>query len=426
MNRKVFSSATVILLTAAILVQPVMAASTASAKSTDDMAYLKEYFGVALPDQVDAISYNEALKSIYGEEAPQVDGDLSWKNAIESAVLAADYEELAESYPDSKVANRLIGYGLVVPDDDQFAQDLVTALDVKLISLQNAAAAQKNDNLTRDDAAEILMDIVDANGDGRNYLGNASDSDIYRKIDQEWRSFIIFDDGTLSEIGKELVEQQITTGYGIKAAAYDANFLSDLTLQYGHSDIKHAHQLIGLLNSENIDAKIALEPKISIYQYLLDWGPVPESTPTYAVKKLGDNLYLTYAVEYDLKLEFNNVDDMLRFDSIIKTYAKRESENAQAIGKISGAWWQPLYSGTVADILPDKDYHEITDCVVSNGMYSIHPFATVENTEATVKAEQEIAVSLGEGYDVSNIKFETVPRYCNTAFFNYLTGTDYE
>ena len=180
------------------------------------------------------------------------------------------------------------------------------------------------------------MMVADANGDGSNYLGRASQPEIYGKLDQAWNSFIIFDDGQLSQVGKEAVEQQVSTGYGIKSAAYNARFLPELTLQYGHSDIKHAHQLIGLLNSEDIDAKVQLEPKISIYQYLLEWGPVPEATPTYEVKQFGD-LYLVYAVEYDLMLEFDNTEDMLRFDSVINDFAKKNEGNEEAVGLIYGS-----------------------------------------------------------------------------------------
>ena len=74
-----------------------------------------------------------------------------------------------------------------------------------------------------------------------------------------------------------------------------------------------------------------LEPKVSIYEYLLEWGPVPkEATPTYAVKQVKDDLYLTYAIEYDLKLEFDNKEDMIRFDDVINQYAKKNEGNERS------------------------------------------------------------------------------------------------
>lgn len=391
--------------------------NTADSKlEATDAEYLKTWFDVELTDSsLDAASFSKALQSVAGESAPAVEGELTWENAVQAAVKAADYEELALSYPEEKTGERLKQHGVEVKADEAASADLATALDVSLITPEDAKKAAAKEAFTAADAEKLLMNIAVANGDARNYLGMASDADIYGKVDQAWNSFILFDDSKLAEVGKEAVLQQISTGYGIKSAAYDARFLPNLTLQYGHSDIKHAHQLLGLLNSENIDAKVQLEPKISIYQYLLEWGPVPESTPTYEVKQF-DDLYLVYAVEYDMQLEFNNTEDMLRFDSVIKDYAKKNEGNEDAVGLIYASWWQPLYSTTRTD-MPEADYHKMYDCVVSNGIYSIHPFALPENKDMVVEKLTGLA---------GDLEVKTVERYCNSAFFNYLNGEDYQ
>lgn len=381
-----------------------------------DADYLKTYFDVELTaDSPDAAVFHAALKKVAGEAAPDADGELTWTSAVQAAVKAADYEELALSYPQEKVAERLKQHGVEALAEESYGADLACALDVSLIDTEDAKRAAAGEAFTAADAEKLLMNIAVANGDGRNFLGMASDPDIYGKVDQAWNSFLLFDDGKLAEVGKEAVLQQISTGYGIKSAAYDARFLPNLTLQYGHSDIKHAHQLLGLLNSENIDAKVQLEPKISIYQYLLEWGPVPEATPTYEVKQF-DDLYLVYAVEYDMQLEFHNTDDMMRFDSVIKEFAKKNEGNEDAKGLIYASWWQPLYSTTRTD-MPAEDYHQMFDCVVSNGIYSIHPFALPENKDMVVEKLTELA---------GDLEVKTVERYCNTAFYSYLKGEDYQ
>lgn len=381
-----------------------------------DADYLKTYFDVELTaDSPDAAVFHAALKKVAGEAAPDADGELTWTSAVQAAVKAADYEELALSYPQEKVAERLKQHGVEASAEESYGADLACALDVSLIDTEDAKRAAAGEAFTAADAEKLLMNIAVANGDGRNFLGMASDPDIYGKVDQAWNSFLLFDDGKLAEVGKEAVLQQISTGYGIKSAAYDARFLPNLTLQYGHSDIKHAHQLLGLLNSENIDAKVQLEPKISIYQYLLEWGPVPEATPTYEVKQF-DDLYLVYAVEYDMQLEFHNTDDMMRFDSVIKEFAKKNEGNEDAKGLIYASWWQPLYS-TIRTDMPAEDYHQMFDCVVSNGIYSIHPFALPENKDMVVEKLTELA---------GDLEVKTVERYCNTAFYSYLKGEDYQ
>ncbi len=378
--------------------------------------YLNVYFGVEAGQDPDASSFSENLKKVAGEEAPSVDGELTWMAALQAAVTAADYEELALSYPEEKAAGRLEKHEITADNLNGADQAvLACALDVSLISERDGKRAAAGETFTSADEQQLLMAVAEANGDGRNYLGMASDQDIYGKLDQMWNSFLIFDDGQLSQVGKTAVEQGITTGYGIKSAAYDARFLPELTLQYGHSDIKHAHQLIGLLNSEDIDAKVQLEPKISIYQYLLEWGPVPEATPTYEVKQF-DDLYLVYAVEYDLKLEFNSTEDMQRFDSVINDFAKKNEGNEEAVGLIYGSWWQPLYSTTRAD-MPQEEYHQIFDCVVTNGIYSIHPFTLPEDKDAVIGKLEELS---------GGLEVEAVERYCNTAFYHYLKGEDYQ
>ena len=60
-------------------------------------------------------------------------------------------------------------------------------------------------------------------------------------------------------------------------------------------------------------------------------GSDPGATPTYEVKEYED-LALVYAVEYDLELEFDNLEDMNRFDEVIKTYAKKNEGNEEAKG----------------------------------------------------------------------------------------------
>jgi len=175
------------------------------------------------------------------------------------------------------------------------------------------------------------------------------------------------------------VQQRASTGYNLKKDTDDARFLPSRTIQYGHSDEIHLKQLVVLLNSEGIDAKLQLEPKVSIYEYLLDWGPVPEPSPYYMVLEFSNGFYLAYAVEYDAKFEFDSPEDLLKFDGIINKYSKKNDTNqakGSTIKLIKGAWWQPLYS---AAFNPDPSaYIEIVDCVLEEDGYSIHPFSLVE------------------------------------------------
>ena len=204
---------------------------------------------------------------------------MTWFSAVKAAVAAADYEELALSYPEDKIKDRLEQYGVKMDETNEYARYVAAAPDTSLITSETAKKVVAEDAFTAEDEISLLMAIAKCQMEAQETtLACQMIQNIYAKLDQAWNSFILFDDSKLAEIGKEAVQNKVTTGYGLKSAAYSARFLPELTLQYGHSDIKHVHQLMGLLNSENITAKVQLEPKISIYQYLPEWGPIPEAT----------------------------------------------------------------------------------------------------------------------------------------------------
>lgn len=380
-----------------------------------EITYLKTFFDIELKNETVSVEeFNQALQKLGSDVT--VEGELTYLSAVKAAMKAANFEELVLSYPESKISEGLKSHGIKENIAADYSAYLACAIDTGIVTKEEGKKAAANKSVTKDIADSLLMRIANSNGDTRNYLANSNDPDIYAKIDNAWNSFLLFDDASLSEIGKMAVQNKIVTGFNIKNEAYNANFLPELTLQYGHSDIKHAHQLIGLLNSEGIEAKVQLEPKISIYEYLLEWGPIPESTPTYEVKKFSDDLYLTYAVEYDLQLEFINQEDMDRFNDVIEAYAKKYEGNEEAKGLIYGSWWQPLYSTKRLD-MPQDIYNSIGDLVIENGMYSLHTFYLPENKDTVVNQLQEVS---------GNLTVKTEDRVVNKAFYHYLTGEDFQ
>lgn len=389
-----------------------------SQKNTGDeqaknQLYLAHYFGIEAGQEWTQESYAKALAAITGEEVSVPQGDFTALSAIYAAVGAAGYEELAKTYPEVKIKDRLAEYGITSSPNEAAA--LACALDTGLIDAETGKLAAAGKKLEPRAMDTLLMAVASAAGAGRNYLAYSNDPQIYARLDTMWNSFVMFNDETLNEIGKTAVETGVATGYNLKDSAFDARFLPEYTLQYGHDNPKHACQLIGLLNSEGIVARVQMEPKVSVYQYLLEWGPVPDARPTYEVRKFSDDLYLVFSVEYDLQLEFNTEQEMMRFDAVVKEYAKKNEGNEEAAGLIYSSWWQPLYS-TTREGMPADDYKLIYDCVIQNGGYSIHPFCLPENLDKTTEALKKLGAE----------DLQPVARYCNTAFYNYLTGDDYQ
>jgi hypothetical protein len=383
--------------------------------------YLQTYFGITpFPGTVSRADFDVALVKIGGAKTDGT-GTLTVAEAVKAAVCAAGMEKLALTYTAAvnadKADERLAAYG-ITGVSETYASYVAAALDTDIaMSTYDFGAA-----LDAATANSLLMAAVNVSGQGRNFLGNASDPDIYSKIQSSWSSFTNFDDQKLSELGAQLVLQGASTGYGLKYDGYDANFLPAYTLQYGHSDITHAVQLVGLLNSEGIDAKIQLEPKVSIYEYMVDWGDPTkvQATPTYELKAIDGGRWLCYAMEYDLKLEFDTKADKEAFHSVIEDYAKKYDNRVDANGNVivpllTGSWWQPLYSSTVP--MANTSFKLLKDNVIRDGAYSIHPFSLPENTS-------KIAAVVAK--EAPDLKVDASDLYVNPAFYNYITGTDHQ
>ena len=381
----------------------------------DDKAaeYLEYKFGIApMTGDINAKTFNAALAKINPEV--KVEGELTMDSAIKAAVEIAGLKELALVYTSEKTARAT--EGLTVSEEN--APFAATAIEAGL-----ASKDWDFSKVTGEVASQLLYNAIETAGMGRNYLGNSCDADIYRKLSSAWATFGNFDDDKLSALGADLVIEGASTGYNLKYDGFNANFIPEYTLQYGHSDIQHALQLIALLNSEGITAKVALEPKTSIYEYMVEWGDPAnlEMGPTYEVRPIEGGRYLCYATEYDMQLEFNTVEEKNAFDAIIGKYAKKWDSNTDGDGNptealLAGAWWQPLYTSRVP-MEDSENFTLIHDNVIHNGAYSIHPFSTADGGEAianVVKAE------------ASDLSVEVVDLYVNNAFYRYLTGASHE
>ncbi len=377
--------------------------------------YLQQYFDIKdLKDKPTETEFAGYLSKVAGAE----EVDVSWlaKNeavqytdSLQALVQAAHFEELALSYPAEKVVASLEKHGVTAEIPEEQKAYVACLLDMGL--LEKLALGQ--DGLTKEAAAEMLMAAANANGLGRNYLGYTDDSDIYAKLVNAREGFAFFENEKLESIGAQAVVNGISTGYNLRSSRYDARFLSELTLRYGHSTTIHASQMLGLLASEGIVAKVQLEPKTSIFEYLLEWGDVPPATPDYKVDQVSDELYLASSLEYDLMLEFSSKEDKDRFDTVVQEYAKKNDGNEEGKGLIFASWWQPLYT---SEVEMGAGYEMIYDNVITDGEFSLHPYCLPENLETAIAGFKAIDAS---------VQVESTPLYCNEAFFRYLNG-DYQ
>ena len=378
-------------------------------------SYLSAYFGIEFGgESVSGGDYAEALlklQPVHGLKELALDNPeeaLGALDAIKYAVIGANMNELAMVYSVEKIDSVLAAAG-AGGIDPAYAPYVACALDLGMITPAVAATANGDGPAGADFIVGLLMAAADINGVSRNYLGYSNDPDIYAKFINAFEAFELFDDPVLSAVGSEAVMQQVTTGYNLKSDKHDARFLPEFTLTYGHSNIKHAAQILGLLQSEGVVARVQFEPKVSIYQYLPEWGEPGEPTPTYAVRTINDDLMLAYATEYDMVLEFADRADMEKLDGLIVNYAKRNSgEEGKPI--LAGSWWQPLYYSRAE---MDGDYFMIYDNVITNGSFSLHPFCLAE--ERANVLEKFLAID-------PDLDIVQSPIWSNAAFHRYLNG----
>ncbi len=328
-------------------------------------------------------------------------------SAVFVAVKAAGFKELAYTYPQTKVDKAFAKAGIVANRvEGQAAQELAAAIDTGLVPESLYPALRKGGTIDRDTANTLLGKTLTSLGKYKNEIGRTSDSDIYEKLYSAYRTADLIEAPELRTIVDQALRNNLVTGYNLKDNRYDSNFIDSLTLTYGHDDIKHAVQLIGLLRSEGIDADVQFQPKTSAFIYLKEWG-TPKETPDYKVTQIENGNYIAYAKEYDIQFEFDNTADKERFNSIIAAYAKKNSDTKTPL--IYSSWWQPLYYSPTEI----AGYPVISNTKITLGNYYAQSFSLTGQAATIRDGFRKLAPDATiTGYDF----------WVDQPFFNYLNG----
>ncbi|OXS52680.1 hypothetical protein B1A99_33060 [Cohnella sp. CIP 111063] len=390
------------------------AISVLSPQAQEYAAYLQEKYSVSVGDSWTRGQFADALNAIAApEKAVDLTGDASEPlKAIEAVALAlkaADLEELAYTYPATK-AKTALAWVKLGWTSEQYAADqakiLAAAVNTGFLVSSYYPEIRNDATASPSLAAVLLGKVLEAKGLYKRYIGYTTDADILVKLGDAYRTSDIIQAPELRKVVDEALKQNLVTGYNLKDSRYDANFLDSLSIVYGHSDFKHALQLIGLLRSENIKAKVQFEPKTSAFIYLKEWGD-PGESELYEVVQIENGNYIEYAKEYDLALEFASEYDKDRFDRIILTYAKKNEDKQP--GLIYGSWWQPLYYS----LTELSGYKEISNNKISTGKYYAQSFSLKEQSADVTEGFKKIDPSA----NVVNYDF-----WVDGPFYNYLQG----
>lgn len=311
-----------------------------------------------------------------------------------SAIEKLKLQELAKTYPKEKIEKSLKGYKNIKTESSEALSHKAVLVDLNITSVE--MLNKKNYSTI----TEYVSDFLDNN---ENSLGNISDKNIFEKVLVKWNDTVPAKDNLLLEKLNVALANGLMTGYNLKNINSYANFDKALSVSYGHNDITHAIQLIALLKSEGVDAKVQLEPKTSAFLHNPNWG-----TPNYDHIILEDGKIVVTPTEYDLKFQFANNNDKIKFTKLVDLYAKKDSKDQE--GLIYKSWWQPF-------IQTDKieGYQMLISHLVKNGDFEANVLTLPKNSKAFVDFMKK----------GSNLKVTTQEVWVNPAFYRFMEG-DYK
>ncbi|MDD5168332.1 MAG: ECF transporter S component [Syntrophales bacterium] len=356
-----------------------------------------------------------ALISLFGKDAlgDQIDDvssemkrEMSNLAAVSLLITASGLRELADTYSIGKIEKSFADMDLPIMDSvlsKEERQALALAIDINLLFRGRLKVMDLHAPLSREMAFHLLEGVHTFIKSDKNYVGYVTEHEIVSKICDKWEKTASIRCESLEQIMNKAISQHIITGYQIKRLDDLAHFAPNLKISYSHSNIKHIKQVIGLLMSESLQAKLQLEPKRSSFYYRDEW----EGTDDLHLESLEGRAMVAHMDEFDIVMEFTTEDYRDRFREIIDAHAKREFTDGQKV--LYASWYQPLYCADV----PIEGYNRIADIIIRDKTYIVHAY-----TQET-QVQEKVAwfkAAFGE------LEVSMTAVWVNDAFFRYLSG----
>lgn len=315
------------------------------------------------------------------------------QDIYQESVNKLEMTELSNTYSKEKIERSLKGYKKLKKEKLEELASKAVLVDLQAITVDDLNYS-KNINLKLENYISNFKDISE------NSLGNISDKNIIERINRKYSTFKVIEKNSLIDSLNIALAKKLTTGYNIKIKSTYANFNPELSLSYGHNGIKHANQLIALMKSEGLDAKVQIEPKTSAYLHMPDWGE--PATPNIVME---DGQIVITPLEYDLQFEFKDKADKMKFIQLIDKYAKKDEVDEENL--IYDAWWLPFLQTEKID-----GFEKLIVNIASEGEYEAYVLTLPEKSDALIK---ELAKN-------KNLKLKTKEVYVNPSFYRFMLG----
>ena len=320
------------------------------AKSINDLAaklYEKELkmvqvvtrnYGLTKDDILSSMEFYQAIEKIVDEGLEKRERDITNIEAISLIISVSGLSELSQSYSSDRLQEP------VASEDITFEQkrDLQLVYDMDIISEYDLRKIGLNDHLDSHLAKRLLFQLILLRGENKNFVGYVEDENIFQILLTNWK---------FEHFPQDM--EVITAPHSISLTSYETGFNRDYTVIYCHNELKHVKQLIGLLKTQKISAKIQIKPKFAVFPYLKEWELDRDNTEV--IQDLEEGKRLVRRKEFDIEFEFNSREDIIRFISIVNHYSKREFADKKIL---FGSWFEPLIIASRP--LPDlKKAHRI-------------------------------------------------------------------
>jgi len=332
-------------------------------------------------------------------------GEISNIAAVSLVVTACGLKELAATYSDEKIGKSFedidMGNTDTVLSKEQ-RQVLALAIDVNLLFKGRLKTMDFHAPMHRELAFHLLEKAQAFRISDKNYVGYVTEPDIVGKVCEKWNNSKVLRSATLETVMNKAILNCIIVGYQIKRLNDLARFDVNLKISYSHSNIKHVKQLIGILVSESLQAKIQLEPKRSSFCYPPEWEKMDDLN----LELMPGGTAVAHKNEFDIVFEFTTQAYRDHFRKIINDYAQRELGANRKV--LYESWYQPLFRSDV----PVLGYQRVADIIVSDGTHIVQAYLREE------KAEEK---ALWFRKEMVGMEITISPIWVNDAFFLYLS-----
>jgi hypothetical protein len=331
---------------------------------------------------------NEGFDSSELGDALKDDRKISNLSAVRILLDAAGLGELSATYTRDKV-RRCIEQTLPGLDDilkDEVGkQSLALAIDMNLIFKGRLMVMDLEAPLESDFAYHLLENAQKLRHGGKHFIGHLTDNDIFEKLQERWFRSEEFSCAGLLTVMDGAIRDGVITGCQIKRVKDLANFDESLRIAYSHCNYKHVKQLVGLLVGEGVQAKLQLEPKLSVFLFLREWGVPPDLD----VKDCGDGRFIAHRREFDVVLEFATSQQRDRFKGLVEGHAMREATGGKRL--LFDSWVQPLFCSAVEV----GGYSLIADLHGGAGDCVVHTYCRVGDGERIMAYFADRSLPLG-------------------------------